>query len=74
MVAFVCHFFEKKWRKKLPTGRFLAHMAGSAFVLRLLIVFWVVEGADPYKIRAFAQYTHEFGRAGACSRRKKKQI
>jgi hypothetical protein len=26
MVAFVCHFFEKKWRKKLPTGRFLAHI------------------------------------------------
>ena len=21
-----CHFFEKKWRKKLPTGRFLSHI------------------------------------------------
>ena len=28
-VRIFCHFFEKKWRKKLPTGRFLAHTVRS---------------------------------------------
>ena len=40
--------FLKKAPQKLSYGKFLAHIAGSTIVLRLLIVFRVVVGADPY--------------------------
>ena len=53
-VRIFCHFFEKKWRKKLPTGRFLAHIAGSTiqstmFALTKRIIFCLNKQKRPTK-------------------------
>ena len=52
-------FFEKKVApKNFQREVFSAHCAldGCAAIIDC---FWVVEGADPYKIRTLDQYTHQ---------------
>ena len=76
MLGFFCHFFEKKWRKKLPKGRFLAHTSGSTiestmfaqtktdnFLLRFFLKKRMGFGAKPHYLRVFFLLAFSFALA-----------